>query len=98
MMLMDRAVNRTFSISVNGIVKIPICFKTAKKKKSKTKCQMLLSAGPRVNFSALKDALKKTVTALTDLGERKINEYSQKLNNGDMRSLDFFQEKNHYLF
>ena len=62
MMLMDRAVNRTFSISVNGIVKIPICFKTDKKKKSKTKCQMLLSAGPRVNYSALKDALKKTLT------------------------------------
>ena len=54
MMLMDRAVNRTFSISVNGIVKIPICFKTDKKK-SKTKCQMpFLSA-------ALKDSLEKTL-------------------------------------
>ena len=45
--------------------------------------------------AVLKDSLEKT---LTDLGERKINEYSQKLNNGDMRSLDFFQEKNHYIF
>ena len=48
----DRAVNRTFSISVNGIVKIPICFKTDKKK-SKTKCQMALE------LSALKILLKK---------------------------------------
>ena len=35
----------------------------------------------------------------TDLGERKINEDCQKLNNGDMRSLDFFPSlKNHYHF
>ena len=60
----DRAVNRTFSISVNGIVKIPICFKTDKKK-SKTKCQMVLELS-----ATLKDSLEKTLLWLTWVKER----------------------------